>query len=406
MSLSLRPPRLFGAWYAWLVRRVPLLGSITRLGWVVASVGLVCWVGAAVLDWREAAVVAACCLLAIAASLLFTLGKSNYDVAIDLQPQRVSVGERAGVQVIVGNSSGRRQLPGRLELVVGSGRAAFTVPSLADGERFDELYTVPTHRRAIIDVGPVSSVRGDPVGLCRRERQWTGVEQLYVHPKISPLDRLGSGFLKDLEGQTTQDLSNSDVAFHTLREYVPGDDRRHIHWKTTARVGTMMVRQFVDTRRSHLALVISVDQADYASEDEFELGLSLAASLGVRTLMDEQTVAVVAGHHSLPSENTPRLLDAFSGIEMADAAGGLLPAVMEANRTAGTPSIVAFVTGSRRTVSDVRLAANRLTADARVVVVRADEAGELAYRPVGDTAMINVPALEEFARGLWRASQL
>ena len=94
MSLSLRPPRLFGAWCAWLVRSVPLLGSITRLGWVVASVGLVCWVGAAVLDWREAAVVAACCLLAIAASLLFTLGKSNYDVAIDLQPQRVSVGER------------------------------------------------------------------------------------------------------------------------------------------------------------------------------------------------------------------------------------------------------------------------------------------------------------------------
>jgi uncharacterized protein (DUF58 family) len=391
---------------SWLVRRVPLLASITHLGWVLTVIGLVSWVAAAALDWREAAVVAAACLVALAASLLFTLGKSNYDVVIDLQPQRVSVGERAGVQVVVANSSGRRQLPGRMELVVGMGRAAFTVPSLADGERFDELYTVPTHRRAIVQVGPVSSVRGDPIGLCRRERQWTGVEQLYVHPKISPLDRLGSGFLKDLEGQTTQDLSNSDVAFHTLREYVPGDDRRHIHWKTTARVGTMMVRQFVDTRRSHLALVISTDQADYASEDEFELALSLGASLGVRTLLDEQTVAVVAGRHSLPSENTPRLLDAFSGIERSDAADGLLSAVMEANRTAGTPSIVAFVTGSRRTIADVRLAANRLTSDARVVVVRADEAGELAYRPVGTTAMINVPALEEFARGLWRASQL
>ncbi len=88
---------------------------------------------------------------------------------------------------------------------------------------------------------------------------------LYVHPRISSLERLGSGFLRDLEGQTTQDLSPSDVAFHTLREYVPGDDRRHVHWKTTARIGKLMVRQFVDTRRSFLSIVISTDPADYAS---------------------------------------------------------------------------------------------------------------------------------------------
>jgi len=401
-SLQRVPRRVIAS----VVRRAPFIGAITSVGWMVAAIGVVCWVGASWLDWREAAVIAAACLLAVVGSLLFTVGKSSYDVIIDLQPQRVSVGERAGVQVVVANSSGRRQLPSRMELVVGAGRAAFNVPSLADGEQFDELYTVPTHRRAIVQVGPVSSVRGDPLGLCRVERQWTGVQQLFVHPTISPLDRLGSGFLKDLEGQTTQDLSNSDVAFHTLREYVPGDDRRHIHWKTTARIGTMMVRQFVDTRRSHLALVISTDQADYASENEFELALSLAASLGVRTLLDEQTVAVVAGRHSLPAENTPRLLDAFSGVVGSNAADGLLASVMEANRTAGMPSIVAFVTGSRRSVTDVRVAANRLTADARVVVVRADEEGELSYRPIGDTAMINVPALDEFARGLWRASQL
>ena len=33
------------------------------------------------------------------------------------------------------------------------------------------------------------------------------------------------GFIRDIEGATTQDLSSADVSFHALREYVPGDDR-------------------------------------------------------------------------------------------------------------------------------------------------------------------------------------
>ncbi len=388
------------------VRQLPVIGAVTPLGWTMVAIGIVAWIGASRLEWRELAVVAAACLIAVVGSLLFTVGKSRYDVTVSLQPVRVSVGERAGGQVIVRNGSTRRQLPGRMELVVGSVRAEFPIPSLAEGAEHDELFTVPTTRRGIIPVGPVLSVRGDPVGLCRVERPWTGIEQLYVHPKISPLDRLGSGLLKDLEGQTTQDRSNSDVAFHTLRPYVPGDDRRHVHWKTTARLGTMMVRQFVDTRRSHLALVVSTDQADYADEDEFELAISLAASLGVRTLRDEQTVAVVAGGKSLPAENTQRLLDACAGITLGGPSGNLHCGAIEANRTAGSPSIVAFATGSAAPVADVRSAASRLASEARVVLLRADCGGKLSYRPIGSTAVINVPTLEEFARGLWRATQV
>ena len=65
---------------------------------------------------------------------------------------------------------------------------------------------------------------------------------------------------------TTQDLSSSDVSFHALREYVPGDDRRAIHWRTTARTGRFMVRVFEETRRSHLFMLLSVSPDDYLSE--------------------------------------------------------------------------------------------------------------------------------------------
>lgn len=378
---------------------------ITTLGRVVIAMALIGWVGAVVTGWDELAVISAVCVVAIAFAALFTLGKSDFEIDLDLQPSRVTVGERAGGQMIVRNVGGHRSLPVRVELTIGRGAATFRIPSLADSAEHDELFTVPTNRRAIIPVGPASTVRGDPVGLLRRERQWTTATDLHVHPKISNLDRLGSGFLRDLEGQTTQDLSPSDVAFHTLREYVPGDDRRHVHWKTTARVGKLMVRQFVDTRRSFLSVIVSTDRDDYATEDEFELAISMSASIGVRALRDEQTVTMIAGDRMIPSASPITLLDSMSGIESGVVEGGLMAGISEANRVSADASIVALSVGSNRALADVRGAAARLKADARVLVLRADLAGESSFRTIGETTIINAPTLDEYSRLLFQVSQ-
>ena len=144
--------------------------------------------------------------------------------------------------------------PIRLELRVGAAVARFNLPSLASGRQHDELFVIPTSRRAVVEVGPARTVRGDPLGLLRREVAWTGVTELFVHPRIVGLDPLGSGLLRDLEGQSSNDISMSDLAFHTLRDYAAGDDRRYIHWRTSARTGQLMVRQFVDTRRIHATI--------------------------------------------------------------------------------------------------------------------------------------------------------
>jgi uncharacterized protein (DUF58 family) len=379
--------------------------AITGLGRVVGAVGLLCWVGAWFTGWEELAIIAAICLVALAIAVLFTLGKSDFEIDLELQPQRVVVGERAGGEMLVRNVGGRRSLPVRVELTIGKGAASFRVPSLADGAEHDELFSVPTSRRAIIPVGPASTVRGDPVGLLRREHEWTTSTDLYVHPRISSLERLGSGFLRDLEGQTTQDLSPSDVAFHTLREYVPGDDRRHVHWKTTARIGKLMVRQFVDTRRSFLSIIISTDPADYADPDEFELAISMASSIGVKALRDDQTVTVIAGNRTVPSPRPVSLLDSMSGIELTDRHGSLIEGVGVANRVSADASIVALAVGSTSTVPDVRAAAARLKADARVLVFRADPDGISSFRTIGETSIINAPTLDEYSRLLFQVSQ-
>ena len=111
------------------------------------------------------------------------------------------------------------------------------------------MYPLPTARRGVVDVGPALIVKTDLLGLMRREIAQTDVDRLWVHPRVAALGPLPVGFAKDLEGPTSDASPAGDVAFHALREYELGDDHRHIHWMSSARTGTLMVRHYVDNRR-------------------------------------------------------------------------------------------------------------------------------------------------------------
>ena len=88
-----------------------------------------------------------------------------------------------------------------------------------------------------------------------------------------------TGLARDLEGPTSQNSPAGGIAFHALREYELGDDYRHIHWRSTAKTGTLMVRHYVDNRRPHLTAVLDDRRSSYRSDEEFELAVSAAASV-------------------------------------------------------------------------------------------------------------------------------
>jgi uncharacterized protein (DUF58 family) len=372
-----------------------LLSPVTTVGWSVAGVAALAWVGAWLLGWQELAYVAAGCVIAMAVSYAFTLGQARLDVDLRMHPARVVVGERAGGRMAVRSAARRRMLPIRVELPVGRGLAGFHIPSLGPDDEHEEIFLVPTQRRSVIDVGPVSSVRGDPLGLVRRVHTWTGVEPLYVHPRTLSLEQLGAGFLRDLEGQATRDLSMNDVAFHTLREYVPGDDRRYVHWRTTARLGRLMVRQFIDTRRSHLSVVVSGERADYASEDEFEAAVSIGASLALRALRDEQDVTVVYADRPLPTVSGQRLLDAFAAIELGANRSDLTTGVRKVAQLAPQTSIAILVSGQSVPIEVIRSAASALGPDVTIVVMRVDGSGRGGLAVVGNTTVVALADLDE-----------
>lgn len=351
----------------------PALQVVTRLGWgfALSAVGL--WLLGTRLGWGELRTAAVVVLALVVLAVLLTLGGTRLRLGIALTPGRVVAG-RTSRATLTAQAGGRTGPAATVELPVGQTVASFAVPMLRSGEQWRSTVEVPTSRRGVITVGPVTTVRGDPFGLARREVSRAEAVELFVHPAVLPLPPLDAGLVRDLEGRATTDPSASDLDFHTLRPYSPGDELRHIHWRSSARATaatgstTLLVKGYTDTRRSHLGVVLDARAASYLGEDPFEAGVVAAASVAVRALRDDMDVTVVAGDHAVDRSGAARTLDCFSRVT---GSGTDLPALATRLVTlAPATSIVLLVTGSENPVTDLRRSAAQFGPQVRAVALR------------------------------------
>ena len=277
------------------------------------------------------------------ACLALTIGRVHVDIHSEVDPRRVTVGDPATGRIVVRNLARTPLLPLLVELPVGVTAARFVMPPMRAGAEHEELFVVPTHRRGVIAVGPARTVRGDPLGVLRRTVEFSQVQELFVHPRTSHLESLGAGLLRDLEGTITEDHSMSDLAFHALREYQPGDDRRYIHWRSSAKAGRLLVRQFLDTRRSHVTVLVDTDPRSYTGGEDIldewtgehteplvaahsapeipdlETAISVGASIVLRVMRDEQDTTIVCGSHDISRRPRSSTLDVLARVVPAPA---------------------------------------------------------------------------------------
>jgi uncharacterized protein (DUF58 family) len=378
-----------------ILRTTPALAPVTPLGWSVLAVGVLCWLLGWRLGWIELMLAATGGWLLFILCAALAIGRATFRVAVRVEPRRVVVGEAATGEVRVTSLARRPLLPLALELPVGQGVARFNLPILRPAATHEELFVVPTHRRGVIPIGPARTVRGDPLGLVRREVGWTDVIELFVRPVTVPLDSLGSGLLRDLEGQTTNDLSMSDLAFHALRDYAPGDDRRYIHWKSSAKAGHFMVKQFLDTRRSHITLLVDSDPADYLDPEDYELAISAAASIALRAMQDEQEITVLAGRYAVPAGSGPVALDTFARAELDGH--GLDDLAARGIRVAPDTSIALLVTGPQTPFVELHRAANQLPPEVAVLALRIDPRRPTALTDLRGLTVLNLQKLGDLA---------
>ena len=379
-----------------------LLHTVTPIGWGSLVLLVACGLVGAVMGWQEAWSATVVVGIIVVSAWLWLIPRRGYSVNHNLLESRVTVGDHALIRLTVTNPRTRPLLPSRMEMPVGPGRAVFVVPTLTPGAVHERGFVLPTQRRGVVTVGPVLAVQRDPVGLLQRERSLSTPQDIHIHPRTVRLGTVLHGVLRDIEGAVTQDLSSSDVAFHALRDYVPGDDRRNVHWRTTARTGRLMVRQFEETRRSSLLVLLSTRQEDYAGEEDFETAVSIACSLAMDAIQDGREVRFVTQIGSLPTSSSLRMLDTSCLLSTGEEDVGCDLLARHACTAHPEASILVLVTGQE--VDRVTLARVRSFAplSMRAVTLRAGQQG-LSRLHAGTMPVVDMDRLEQLPTALRRA---
>lgn len=390
--------------------------AITPLGWFVLAVAVVGTSAGVAFSWIEAWFVAVFAALLLLVALPFLLGSRAYRTGLRVSRVNVVAGGEVHLTVEVQNAAARPQLPAVIELPAGDALRELTVPLLSAHQGTTLPVALPAERRGVIKVGPLTVARQDPLGLLRREMTWHDVHHVHVHPRTVMLPPNTAGLVRDLEGQSSRRLTDSDLSFHAVREYVPGDALRHVHWKSTAKTGTLMVRQYEESQTARLAVLFDARREEYASDEEFELGVSIAASVSVQAVREgrERFVASawipgrvrprVDGLEELPSRDPVEMLDSWS--ELGFAIEGLPFEVLARTlaHSARDLSIVVMVTGSVPSMERIRRAAVSFPADVHVLALRAETLADPKAQRIDSLTVATVGALGDLPQLMIRGA--
>jgi len=144
------------------------------------------------------------------------------------------------------------------------------------------------HRGAFI-FGPTRIQSGDLFGFFRKYMEIGKTDYLFVYPRLVPLERLGipsQQLFGDI--RLKHHLFQDPVLTAGVREYHAGDSLKHIHWKTTARLGRLQTKVFEPTTTIDISIFLDIRTLKMplwgSSYQLQELGIITAASISQHAL--------------------------------------------------------------------------------------------------------------------------
>ncbi|MET0496622.1 MAG: DUF58 domain-containing protein [Actinoplanes sp.] len=334
---------------------------------------------------------------AVLAAVLVVLRPVRVSVERDVHPREVERGHPALARLVVTNR-GRRRTAGftASDRIGAAERTTVLVPPLRPGASVPRTYELPTARRGEVAVGPLQIGRADPLGLAHRTVA-TGVTlTLWVLPRVHRVRRAGAGADRGHGTAPTVSPFRGTTDFRSLREYVVGDEPRHVHWKSTARTGQLMVREFTDPQRPSLVVLLD-NRAAVLAADLFEEAVEVAASLAAAARADghDVTLAAVGIPPVGPAAGDRRADRWLCTVSQTDTAGPLEAALAQAPVTAeavvltgnGDPAALAGLRARFPRLTVVGFAAATVpTGSAGVAVVSTAAEALAALRAVATTA--------------------
>jgi uncharacterized protein (DUF58 family) len=165
-------------------------------------------------------------------------------------------------------------------------------------ESVERAYRVRGHRRGIYTFNRAELAAGSLFGLEQRQMRVDRVDRLIVYPKVVPVDELLIPFERPAGPAAAQRRIVEDpLRMSSVREYVPGDSVRHIHWKVSAHRDQLQTKVFDPQASEALVLFADVqtDHDPYVIVSEYlELVVSATASLAVHALDERRSVGLLA----------------------------------------------------------------------------------------------------------------
>jgi uncharacterized protein (DUF58 family) len=172
-------------------------------------------------------------------------------------PAEVVQGEEAFVELVVTN----RARGAKLGLTFDDPHVSPTslyVAHVRPGERIELVTVRRALKRGVHDASAVTLRSAAPFGVAERRRTLQVAGSTTVLPAVVPLGPLPFLAPESDPERALRSVSRRGTGpeFLGIREYRPGDSPRHVHWPSTARAGTVMVRELEQERSRRIAIVI------------------------------------------------------------------------------------------------------------------------------------------------------
>lgn len=248
---------------------------------------------------------AGCLVLAAPVTASLVVSRSQLTIASrrSVTPARSTLGTDVSVALTVSNRSvlptGSLMLEDRLPIQL-TGRARFSLDGLAGRESRSVAYRLPALGRGRYHTGPLRMRLTDPFGLIDTSRSFTATSSFVVTPVVDPLPQAQPPYSVDVgENAGSHSIGTHGADDASTREYRYGDDLRKIHWRSTARVGALMVRHEERPWQGHATLVLDLRLSAHRSAPARAAGTG-DARVDLRTLHSlEWAVSAVASVASL-----------------------------------------------------------------------------------------------------------
>lgn len=297
----------------------------TRRGVGVAVAGVALLAGGLVLGHPVLRGLGGFALGAFALATVPRLVRLRPTAARTVHPLHLERGERASARLVVRNDRNQRQ-PAFVALDrLGGTVTEIAVPALPAGGTSEHVYDVPTHRRGRLEIGPLTVQRSDPLGLARSRVDLGDLQAIWVHPRRLPVQVAGGGRLRHHhEGVVADRPLRGSTDLRSLREYVPGDELRHVHAMASARTGTLVVRELVDPVQPHCTIMLD-NRPGVLDPDAFEEAVEVAASVAWAAAAEGHRVLLCTAegdtvHGGERPEATQPVLDRLASVGQVEGA--------------------------------------------------------------------------------------